>query len=384
MMQQLNANAVDFAVVGTGDSIAATTATSYYEKWWALLAPQWTQWTFKVAKWNDGLGSYDAPTTIQTGLGARTCTFYNASVTGTLAHYLLIDKRTAAITAPAPILIFCNYGANHAVTQTVFPTRYFSDWVGSIRELLPTAQIAIVGQPPNRDGDDQVRDMTAAKTVAALAGVAYIPIYEKILSDGKPAGYYADAVHLSSAGGDVGAAVINQYSVLKSGLSGLATPAFFVARGDTLAFNKLPGQWTGVNATVSNTTVAGEFETGGSALKVVNTTTATDAYVFRTIASGAGINPYKGNTYTYLVRKRAFVGSSVKTGRTLVYVGSLTETASDSDNQFGTNFYWQSVTINVPTDATELTVYVYASLIAFSGTVCVDRAYLVPGNIPGF
>jgi hypothetical protein len=384
LMSALNANAANINIVGTGDSIALTTATSYYEKWWTLLSAVWTQYTFKVAKWNDGLGSYDAPTTITTGLGSFTATFYNASVTGTNSHYLLCDKRAAAITAPAPSMVLCNYGANHSTTLTVGPTRYFTDWIGIVRELLPTAQLLIVGQPPNRDSNVQAADMAAARAVAQLAGVAYVPIYEKFLADGKPAGYYVDSVHPSSTGGDVGAAVLNGYSTLKAGLNSLPTNAFFVSRGDIFAFDKTPTGWVGSNCTMAATTTAGEFETGGQALKLTPTTAAA-ATAYKPVLTGSGLDPYRGAVLTWLVRKRGFAASDSFCGYMQVNTDAgAIEVISTGDILFGTNFYWQSISFVVPVAATFLRTYLYASNSATAGTLCIDRSYLVPGIVPGF
>jgi hypothetical protein len=390
MLSVLQANAVNLVVVGAGDSITATTSTSHYEKWWALLAALYPQYTFQVAKWNDGLSSYDAPVTLTTGLGANTAIFYNASVSGTKASYLLGDKLGPAITNAGSSLILCSYGANHAAPVSGAPyTRLFFDWIGSVRKLRPTTPIIIVSQPPNQSSESQAPRQEGARIAASLSGVAYIPLYEKMLQLGRPVNLYTDSVHTNSAGGDYFANIMLGYCLYLPTATAPATPDIFISRGDLVGslFDKTPTGWAASNTTMSNTTVAGEFETGGSALKLVTTTpAASNAFVNKTILADA--TAYRGRYLTLLSRQRGFAGSSLRCGLQNIYTPgppSLTEVGSIDNNEdlLGTNFYWKSLTMLVPQTATSIVIYFYVSTINESGTLCIDQMYLVPGLVPG-
>jgi len=107
----LRGESANVAIVG--DSTADAT-TEWVYGFAAYVASLNSALTVTYRTYNDAGTSWNAPTTIQTGSGAETIAFWNASIASTKPTYLLGAKRAASIDGmPATIALgIINHGLN--------------------------------------------------------------------------------------------------------------------------------------------------------------------------------------------------------------------------------------------------------------------------------
>ncbi len=351
----------------------------FFELQAQLLLARYPQWTLQVRRWDDASSTYLAPLTLQTGSGARICTLFHASVSGTKAMYLCGDKLAPAITDNNPLLLIASYGHNHANSQF---TRDWLDLVGSVRDIIPVP-IILIGQTPTLDTNAQEPDVEAARTIASLTGCGFIDLHAQFWAAGRPAAWFADTVHLSDAGSLVAAQLIDAHAQFAPGLNPPMVTPIFTGAGDVMQWDKTANGWTLVNTTAILTSATGEYETGGAALKLSTTTTASGSYIYKNVIPATDIERYRGRHVTLLLRKRCLAGNPVSCGRLIIYsfTGGIGETTySDGSTLFGNKFHWQSLSFKVPPTATFVRVYVYTSgVIGQTGELFIDRMYLLPG-----
>jgi hypothetical protein len=378
LLSHLVTNQTDCAYVCIGDSLT-NGPTRFFEVQAQLMFARYPQWTLQVRRWDDAASSYLAPVTLQTGSGARTCTLFHASVSGSKAMYLCGDKLGPAITDNNPLLVMASYGHNHSTSHH---TRDFLDLVGSIRDLRPVP-IILIGQTPTLATNEQEPDVEAARSIASLTGCGFIDLHAPFWAAGKPPAWYADSVHLSDAGSLVAAQLIDSHAQFDRSLNPPSMPPVFSGSGDVMCWDKTMTGWTLWNTTAAQATGAGEFETGGSSLKLSTTSNSTTSFVYKDIVSAADIARFRGRHVTLLLRKRCLAGNPISCGRIIIYSfsGAGGETTySDGSTLFGNLFHWQSLSFKVPVTANFIRVYIYTSgVIGQTGELFIDRMYLLPG-----
>lgn len=119
------------------------------------VAPSWPTHTVKYRDWNTS--SYNSPTTIQTGSGARTIDFYNASVASTNTYHPLDQYFDTRVASLQPHLVIVNHGHNEGTSSTNRDVVAASmiNLCESITARCPTADLIIVGQNPETNNSNQ-------------------------------------------------------------------------------------------------------------------------------------------------------------------------------------------------------------------------------------
>jgi uncharacterized protein (TIGR02217 family) len=380
LLSRLAAEQTDCSYVWLGDSLIST-PTRMAQQQVEQLMLRYPAWSFRIAFWNDGTNSYGGFTTLQTGTGARICSVYIGAVSGSKAGYLLAPgKFLPAIVTPNPMLVIACYGHNHSALAPLGPLYDWLDLVGNIRDLLPVPVI-LIGQTPTFDTNAQEPDVEAARLVASRTGCGFIDLHAPMWMKGRPAGDYADTVHLSTAGSLWAAQQIDAHARLDRALDPPHPFRLFTGEGDAINFDKTLTGWSSFNCTAAATSAAGEFETGGQALKLSNTSQAVaGCFIQKDIIPAADIAAWRGRWVTFALRKRVNAGNPASCGRLIVYSPEGQTFYSDGSTLFGPDFVWQSLAFKVPDNASLLRVYVYVHGSSGSAAeMIIDRMHLTPG-----
>lgn len=178
--KKLTEDSSDLTWVFPGDSLGNAVSEFGY-LFFEWLAPLYPKFTFVYYPPN-GSGGYGTPVTVQTGSGSHTFRFYNPSVAGTLASYLMDPTRFASAFPVTPDLVMWDYGKNHVTGGTATQPQVQGEFLGPIAQVqltFPSANHVTVDQYPNRT--DAFMDVAHAAWVsisAADATILRVPFFE--------------------------------------------------------------------------------------------------------------------------------------------------------------------------------------------------------------
>lgn len=381
-LAKLDENLSDASIVVAGDSTGdATTEWVYLMA--QTLASRYPTHTVTYRAWN-GSTAYGAPTTIQTGTGARTLHVYNGSAAGTNADRYMGSAFEAHVVAPNPDLVFVSHGHNELSGH---PSKRFRVRLMALCETvlsaLPFAGIVLVGQNPQSGNDLMAPLVEEARNYAALRGFGFVDVHRAFKERGDFSPLMADAVHPNAAGEaawhdetvklfryDRGAPLPAQ------GVSSLAEPAQnLLANGDFSQFatGAFTG-WTGTNVTQAVDTT--NFETGTQAARLTSATGA-QAYLAQNVSR---FRELRGQWATLAVRMRIASGQPNATGQMHLIDNASLELSREPAARDG--FFWAVLHKRVDPAATSLSVRIYANVSTPVSELVADRAVLCRGVLP--
>jgi len=366
----------DTAVVLVGDSTGNET-TEWYYLLLVAIAALYPAITFKYAVWNDGTIAYDASTTVTTGSGARTCTFYNASISGTVASRHAGSTFGVAIVTPNPDALFISYGHNGSTTG---PRQldFFDSLASRLQTEIPETPVVQIGQNPTLSDETMAAKIAVLRPLASRKGWGFISVHDAFKQAGVPLStLMADSVHPNAAGSALWRdTVLAAFRASRAayGSGSIVSSELLASWSHPLEF----AEWTKTNVTLSQDTT--NFETLGKSAALACTAPGV-AYISRTVVTGDDIIAVRGRWVTFWVVQRVPSGNDSSSGRIELIDSGGTTTAVGV--QQGTGFQIFSVRKKIDTSATTLTAYIYPSATAgVTNTIQVDRAGLALGLSP--
>lgn len=374
LLSKLDNAIEDASVVLVGDSTGDAT-TEWYYLLGAAMAALYPAWTFKHAAWLTT--SYDAPTTIATGSGARICTFYNGSVAGSVASYHAGDNFTAAMVTPAPDLIFLSYGHNGSTTG---PRQldFFDGIASRLTTQIPETPVIQIGQNPTLSDETMAAKIAVLAPFAARKGWGFINVHDAFKQAGVALStLLADSVHPNATGSALWCATVLaslRASRAAYGGGSIAPSVLLASWAHPSEFD----EWTKANVTLTTDTT--NYETLGKSASLA-CTTAGVAYIYKTIVTGEDIVALRGKWVTFWVVQRVPVGNDGSSGRIdLVDAGGTTTAVGV---QQGAGFILFSARKKIDASATSLVAYLYPCATGgVSNTIQVDRGGLALGLSP--
>lgn len=380
----------DTSILVVSDSTGVTTDRWIY-RFAVLFAAAWPDWTVNFAWWDDTAGAYDAATTLQTGTGPRTLTFYAAAVSGTGTTDWQSARAPASIYALSPDIVMISMGHNEQVlTPDVWHSRYVS-LSESIAAGLPEADLILIGQNPETANTYQQQRNELYRLIAARRGYGFIDVQQAWLDSGNIAALNVDGVHPTSAGSALWAQTVmtafswregrsprvqKQSALLDAGVNILQNPMFTISSG-------VLTNWSMSNCTAAVDTTNYESATingvSGSATSTAVKLTATAAGAL--IAQYVPTNLVKGRWVTVALRILVPAGAPATVGR-LGIADSTGSSLNAADMQPSGGFRWMVCSRFIPKTATYGRVVFYVDSGSTLGNVTVDRATLVIGKFP--
>lgn len=374
-----NANE-DASLVLIGDSTGDAT-----NEWYYLLAVSvaalYPTHTVRHRLWNAGGSVYDAATTIQTGTGARTITFWNGSVAGSVASYFSGGSFTGAVQTPAPDLVIASYGHNGG-TDARRQLSFFDSTASALKTRLPDVPVIQIGQNPTLSDETMAAKVNVFRDFAARNGWGFISVHDAFKQAGVAlAALLADEVHPNAAGSILWRdTVLASLRASRAGAgSGTITPSALIRSWSSFAdFN----QWQKSNATLSSDNTAGFYETAGASAKLTTTSTAAAGYLLITAVSSSDAPAYAGKYVTFAVWQRVPTGNVSGSGRVEIEddAGATVSTGAVQ----GSDFIVFTVTRKITASPTFIKLYYYSADQAGSpaNVVYADRASLSLGLTP--
>lgn len=382
----------DVTVLLIGDSTANETSEWYYLLAQAFAA-DWPTHTVKFRQWNDTTATYDAATTIATGTGSRTVTFYNGSVAGWNLVSPLAPNFAALVGDVQPDLCLVSLSHNESDTSTfariaMFRSRYLA-LTESITAACPNTDMILIGQNPALADDSQAGRTQLVNEVAAMRGFGFIDVHQHWVDAGKPAAWYVDNVHPSATGSQEWADVVHasiQYH--PDAEPRTRQPSSFATPGDQLIKNGdfasldavtfAPTNWSVTGATFSKDTTNYESP-NGYALRI-QSAGASPAYIVQTTLPARLL---RGQWLTVAARVRLPAGYASSHGRVAIYDGTLTQSKDEVSSRGAGGFRWILVSARISPTATTVRAYIYADTGSTgTGDVVVDRIVATRGPIP--
>lgn len=380
-------NTADVNILVIGDSTGNDSAE------WVYLFGQWLGATYPTHSvsyrlWDDVGNVYAAAVALDTGTGANTIRIWNASVAGAVPELLTGSKFAAAIASTTPVAVIWNHGHNLTGLHDSELRGRFMGPMEDVRAAFPSAPQIMLIQNPRRDDALYDQIATAIRAVSALRGdVATVDVKSLFDAQNKAPSLYADSVHPSAAGSALflqavtsrwGGAAVTEY---------VSLPAWFATAGPNLLSNgdfsafagALPDGWSkSGNGTVSKELTIVDGASPYS-VKIVNGASST--FLFQTISAA----PVAGQSVTLAIRMYSPTGNDINACQMRLFSNQpgfpLTVNRTGQIAQNG----WRWVVIageSITAAATLVGAYLYASAQTTAGTVYLDSAILVAGDIP--
>lgn len=369
-------------IVVLSDSTADATT-----EWVYLLAVKlgvdFPTFTIKYQLWNTGTNNYGAATTIQTGSGAYTLTFYNASVAGATAMkfagaYFSTAVRPAAM-GQDPDLVMLSYGHNgsNQSERQIAMTGVISALVS---RYLPFTPVILIGENPVTTDSSMTEKTRLFRSLAAEMNYGWIDVNAYFIQYAVPlANYYVDTVHPNAAGSALWADCVHQaFKFNRNAVSG--APVSTLNRGPAYVADSYAAfaGWSTTGLTVSRETSI--FETNGESTKLTGSGT-TSAFLYKNVITGNDIRAYVNRYVTATVRVWIPSTAGADVGTIALYDGTSTYTMpyAPKENDWTT----VSITMKVAAAATALTAYIYLSTSGATTDICyVDRITISDGQLP--
>lgn len=377
ILSQLENEITDLNIVLAGDSTGDATT-----EWFYLLAEAvataYPAWSIKYRPWNNGTLQYPpaSEVVIQTGTGARTLTFWNASVSGAVASMHGGANFNAVFEQVSPDLVFLSYGHNGG-TSAIRQLSYFSAIIEPLQTRLQDIPVVIIGQNPTTIDDTMSEKVEVLRALAGRNGYGFIDVHNAFLNAGVSLpSLMADTVHPNAAGSQLWADTVFSFMLpTNATATGVRhNNGAVIANYSTVAeFSR----WIAVNCTVSKNTTYWETVAHSTQLA---TTVSGLSYIYTNVVSSDDIISIRGEYVTVNARIRVPSGSLSTTGRIDIYDDAGFTSAVGI--QQGDGFITFSCTRKVDAAATYLQVYLYPAAETGTATYQVDRLTVSVGLVP--
>lgn len=385
----------DLSVLLISDSTGATTST-----WFRLminaLVTAWPTHTIRYRDWNTT--SYNAPTTVATGTGARTIDFYNAAVASTNTTYPLDGSFDARVAVVQPTVTIISEAHNEGTTSTNrdVVTAAMINLCESVTEACPSTDVILVGQNPETNNSNIDRANQWYRQIAAQRGYSFMSVLEAFRNDPRWAagtgagGIMTDTIHPNSLGYQFWATTLAPLFTTRATVRPLGGPApstltatqrNLLVNGDFATYTTTPGapdNWTaGGSPTVTRDTGTVEDAVKTWSVKVLGSGSAAGE-IFQDI----DVSRVKGRVVTLVARQYVpTTGSGSTSG--IVTIEDSTGSTSTRSQTFGRDGWrWTTVTRRIPVGATTCRIHLYGASSAVAGLAFYDRAALVYGRYP--
>lgn len=376
LIQKIENGIEDANIVLAGDSTGNET-TEWFYLFAKYVASQYPAWTVKHRLWNDGLSTFDAAVTIQTGTGVRTLTFWNGSIAGSVSNRHAGSNFNAVFVNTDADLIFTSYGHNGGA-PVLQQLDYYSGLLEKLDKVLPDIPVIVIGQNPTLSDETMGPKVEAFRAMAARRGYGFIDVHAAFKQDGRALSVLlADSVHPSKIGSQLWAdTVAASFVSSKTVYGGAGTQESVLLASWSTIQDFTTWARNNVSAPTKDTT---NFETEGYSVNLASATAA-NAWVYDQSTTSADIIALRGKYVTFAVWMRIDPANPDSSGRLEVAdsVGSSVSYPTIQSN----GFVLHTCTHYVDPSATYLRTYIYPTVEAVSGTVQVDRATLSLGLLP--
>lgn len=201
----LSRGVVDAVLAVLGDS-TGNEAVEWIYRLVAWIGQQFPAYTIIYYLWDDATQSYGAPTTVQTGSGARTLTVYNGSHPGAGYDYPISSvARFNAMIPVEPTTVINSFGYNSTSATYRVQVIELARW---ILNKFPRAEYVWASQPPinpNQPGAaNHLARVADVRAVAAAEGFGLIDATQAFIDYGDYTALLAtDNFHPNAAGSAV-------------------------------------------------------------------------------------------------------------------------------------------------------------------------------------
>lgn len=375
-------------VIPTDSTGDATTEWPYLLA--GLMATAFPRWTVKTRYWT--AGSYAAATTLQTGTGTRTLTFWIAAIAGAIASRFASDDFTAGIVTPDPDVVFPTYGHNgdiagapgsYTIGTGERQLSYFNPLADKLNRYLPNVPVVLIGENPStndngsnpagtQDGFMDLR-LKFLRPFAARQGWGFIDVHSAFLQSSTALDdLLAGDTHPNAAGSALWAATV--WEVMEASRSaqqsGSSYPGQLLCSWNTLVQFQ---RWGVSNATLAANTT--QFETAEHSINI--TSGAAVGFIYIAAIGAADIKAVQGKYVTFSVWQRVPSGNISSSGR--LDIEDDAGTTSSVGVTQGAGFVLFTASRKIDAAATFVKLYLYAAADVATNTISVDRATLSLG-----
>lgn len=366
----------DASIVLAGDSTGNETNEWYY-RFAQAVAAIYPAWTVLHRLWNDGTGSFDTATTIQTGTGPRTVTFWNGSISGSIATRHAGANFDKIFVDTSPDLILTSYGHNGG-SPVLQQVDYYNSLYGPLDRVAPDVPVIVIGQNPTLSDETMAPKVDTFRAMAGRRLYGFIDVHSAFKQDGRPLSeLLADSVHPNDAGSQLWAdTVMNAFNASRAAYGGGALAQSVLLKSwSTLQDFK---SWSLANVSAL-TKDAVHFETLGYSVNFASATAA-NAWAYDVAVTGNDIIAVRGKYVVFAAWMRVDPSNPDTSGR-LEVADDAGSTTAYPTLQFD-GFALFTCTRLIDEAATYVRVYVYSTVEAVSGSVQIDRATLALGMTP--
>jgi len=393
LFHTIKANQNDVYVLTQGDS----TGDSDYEFFRVMadaVAALFPTHTVLYKKWNHPSTLWDSATTISTGTGPRTITFYNGSYAGATPSYWTGKRNGSAYDGKFFDTIITNYGLN-VPTLERHQTERLAEYLYTLGQQQPQAEVLVTIQATDYDLLDRTANrVKAQRRVAGLYGCRIIDVYSLFLELVKSTGgvytsWYIDQLHPSVAGAlEWAGLALSTLLTGGGGAIGAALPALAPSQLPNGNFREFlagtsspPTFWETSTSCVRDTSL---FETSGNSARCVGVGAGTGVMY---IPADEIFSRYK-HAGDLLVAARVYsIGASTKVG-TLYAAHSVSTAYTEIQNTAGqaseSSGGWRWAFLLIPKSFYNGKTDTHIGV--FSGEagelVSVDRIVIAPSLIP--
>lgn len=399
IMKKLEHDSADANLVVCSDSTAAYTTTWPY-KLGVALAARYPAWTVVYTPWDDGSMDWDTPVELQSGSGDHTLTIWNASVSGNPMSYFL-PYIPEMVSDQDPDLVLISLGHNDYAVEARRPGCWRDQMLALTQDIAahaPHAGITLIAQNKRTGNSDyelsQVLRHDEYQWVAQARGYGYIDVWQAFMDTGDPDAYLSDGLHPNTAGQTLFTDTVlkafeyRPWQDLPAQLpsSFLEGAVNLLPNGSFATFASPPTltDWTASNCTLAKNST--NYESSNAYSVRMTASSAASSHITSDTAARLKMGKNcRGYWVTFAARIRIATASG-----TLNAALQLVSDGTDAVSTFTAfnlgdydRFCWMVLSKYVPSDATYLAPYIYASTSSnASADVSVDRAILVRGLLP--
>lgn len=393
LFHTIKANQNDVYVLTQGDS----TGDSDYEFFRVMaeaVATLFPTHTVLYKKWNHPSTLWDAATTISTGTGPRTITFYNGSYAGATPSYWTGNRNGSAYDGKFFDTIITNYGLN-VPTLERHQTERLAEYLYTLGQQQPQAEVLVTIQATDYDLLDRTANrVKAQRRVAELYGCRIIDVYSLFLDLVKSTGgvytsWYIDQLHPSVSGAlEWAGLALSTLLTGGGGTIGTALPALAPSQLPNGNFREFlagtsspPTFWETSTSCLRDTSL---FETSGNSVRCAGVGTGTGVMY---VPADEILSRYK-HAGDLLVAARVYsIGTSAKVG-TLYAAHSASTAYTEIQNTSGqaseSSAGWRWAFLLVPksfySGKTDTQIGIFSG--EAGELVSVDRIVIAPSLIP--
>jgi hypothetical protein len=349
-----------------------------------------------------GSADYDAAETLATGSTSATIHVWVFGVSGAVPQYGMGAFYYRALASIQPDAMILAHGINMKTYGSYIQGAYVSA-IEQFRLATPSTPILAFTQHPNRDDTTHEASRNVLKLLGGLLNIFISDtVYQQFLDDGKPAGYYVDAVHQSDEVGNQ--LYVDEFlRLLRSAapVHGRIHPSRFSipARAQNLLANGnfatwatspgVPDDWTGSGSIVCTKELTDKADSAAPWSVRMTGSGSGQTYITQSVG-GNNLSYIKGKPVTLAMRMKKDTAGNSTIGRMELRVtnpgaGTVTYASNSYVTQQGGFAWWVLSNILVPADATNLAVRIYHDTNTTPDATygCwLDQVGIYPGALP--